>query len=149
VRDRTATPVITAAVHPCTVMMIRRLENRSATTPPRIEKSEQAEAHPCCDGGERKRAVIEREHLEDHDDGPHPGAEDLDADRREQEPIVTRLQDGAGRASGWRSSRSYQHLALDHAVSSRATGPAVNVAKELPVVRGHDDRRLRWLRARR
>lgn len=28
---------MTTAVHPCTVMMMRRFENRSATTPPRME----------------------------------------------------------------------------------------------------------------
>lgn len=44
--DSTATAAMTAAVSPCTVMMIRRFEKRSATTPPRTEKAKRPRLSP-------------------------------------------------------------------------------------------------------
>ena len=56
--------------------------------PAKDRKGEQTKAEPGSHGRKSKGTVVEGEHLEHHDDGPHAGAEDLDTDRREHQPIV-------------------------------------------------------------
>lgn len=134
VRDRTATTIITAAVHPCTVMMMRRLENRSATTPPRIEKVNRpklipvatAESASGLSSSASTWKTITMVHI--------PVPKDSTATAANREAIVPRSQWPQGTYPVEVHFAPYQGLAFDHRSQFEAR-PFVNVTEQLPIVR--------------